>query len=85
MPSPLASHTKTRLSRDARKCSCLTLWTPTVGLYGGRINTCFSDDPSTVDVGRLISEGGELDGIGRRGWLQREDTCTHTHTHTVGA
>lgn len=54
MPSPLASDTKTRLSRDAPTCSCLTLWTPTVGLYGGRINTRFSDDPSTVDMGRLI-------------------------------
>ena len=39
MPSTLASDTKTRLSRDAPTCSCLTLWTPTVGLYGGRVNT----------------------------------------------
>ena len=43
MPSPLASDTKTRLSRDAPTCSCLTLWTPTVGLYGGRINTGEAD------------------------------------------
>ena len=69
MPSPLASDTKTRLSRDAPTCSCLTLWTPTVGLYGGRVNTRFSDDPSTVDMGRLIREGGERGGTGRRGRL----------------
>ena len=54
MPSPLASDTKTRLSRDAPTCSCLTLWTPTVGLYGGRINTRFSDDPSQYGPRMLL-------------------------------
>ena len=66
MPSPLASVTKTLLRRDEPTCSCLTLWSPTVGLYGGRINTRFSDDPSTVDMERLIREGGDRGGRGRR-------------------
>ena len=69
MPSPLASDTKTRLSRDAPTCSCGTLWTPTVGLYEGRINTRFSDDPSTVDMGRLIREVYEY-------------ICIYIYTHT---